>query len=125
MVFLGEEGPIELVCVDSGVVSGDRVRSVQEQVHQDYKHGYQHLDIIIMLSLGKRVVALHGRLSFSFCAPFLGAAEAGRLHGQALTKFIDCRDPNEYAAQHIQGAVHVNEIFAYLARSDEQGKEVM
>lgn len=63
--------------------------------------------------------------SFSTMTPFLAAQEAAKLHGAPTTKFIDCRDPNEYAAQHIAGAVHVNEIFAYLARSDAQGLHVM
>jgi len=58
-------------------------------------------------------------------SPFLAAQEAAKMHGSQNIKFIDCRDPNEYAAEHIAGAVHVNEIFAYLARSDAAGLHVM
>jgi len=61
----------------------------------------------------------------TFDSPFLSVDEAAKMHGSQNTKFIDCRDPNEYAAQHIAGAVHVNEIFAYLARSDAAGLHVM
>lgn len=40
-------------------------------------------------------------------------------------KFIDCRDPNEYAIGHIDQAVNVNEIFSYLGKSDKNGQQLL
>jgi 3-mercaptopyruvate sulfurtransferase SseA len=75
-----------------------------------------------MLSLLKKIPSSKITIQFQYqfsSSPFISVSTASQLHPNPNTKFIDCRDPNEFAQQHISGAVHVNEIFTYLARSDQ------
>jgi len=51
-----------------------------------------------MLKLAQQNFKLANMRSFSTVSPFLAAQEAAKMHGSQNTKFIDCRDPNEYAA---------------------------
>ena len=49
--------------------------------------------------------------------------EAGKLVGNKHVKFFDIKDPKEYTKSHIPGAVNINDVFSYLAMSDEKGKK--
>ena len=48
-----------------------------------------------------------------------------RLVGQPDVKLIDTREPEDYAAGHIPGAVNIFEIFTYLATRENGGYDAM
>ena len=48
-------------------------------------------------------------------------AQAHSLLHNKKVKFLDVRDPADYAKEHIPGAYSANLIFSYLAKSDAKG----
>ena len=53
----------------------------------------------------------------------VSASELDAMMKSAPVVVIDTRDPEEYAAGHIPGAVNIRDIFLYLSTSDEAGME--
>lgn len=73
-----------------------------------------------------KTLPLHFRFfSSTFSDPLISASQAYLCLSKKNSLFIDVRDPQAFKESHIPGAQNLNEIFSYLATSDEQGVKAL